>query len=214
MQGERSLCKMTAVFLKDGRIFPNQVDFMRSINYRYDSVSAAFHQKTSGFLISGAATILPQKVHLQFQFLLIISYLKTCSVLCPWQTLSCLALIQLECPWIDNFLSSSSQSHCPSPLFLPLLLLLFCHIKHYITVLILTFKIPSLLSPPLKQRWLLLQLAIWLHLCHQILNLEASSFCLLSQRDTLPPKHPQRYLDAMPQILPSIVVISTKKHNN
>lgn len=120
MQGERSLCKMTAVFLKDGRIFPNQVDFMRSINYRYDSVSAAFHQKTSGFLISGAATILPQKVHLQFQFLLIISYLKTCSVLCPWQTLSCLALIQLECPWIDNFLSSSSQSHCPSPLFLPL----------------------------------------------------------------------------------------------
>lgn len=67
---------MAAVLLKDGRISPSQVDFIRSIKDKYDSVSPAYKQKNFGlcrFLLqctSRTATILPQKVQILFQVLL------------------------------------------------------------------------------------------------------------------------------------------------
>lgn len=61
---------------EDGRISPSQVDFIRSIKDKYDSVSPAYKQKNFGlcrFLLqctSKTATTLPQKVQILFQVLL------------------------------------------------------------------------------------------------------------------------------------------------
>lgn len=134
---------------------PDQVDFMRSINYRYESVDAAFRQKTFGFLTSGAVTILLQNIcNSNFSLLSHISRLVLCFALgkhhLVWLLSSWNALGKI----ISSALHLNHIAHLPD--FFHLLLLLFCHIKHYITVLIFTFKIPSLLSPPLKQCWLLL----------------------------------------------------------
>lgn len=143
----------------------------------------------------------------------IILYPKACSVLCPWQILSCLALIWLECPWKDNFLSSSSQSHCPFPWFLalpppPLLshqTLYYCAYLHFqastfaiiISQALLAFALTGHLAPALP-----------LHFKPSTKQLCA---CCLN---TLSPNHPQSYLDVVPQILPSIAVSSTKNLDN